>query len=71
MLVALAAGALGPAVALHPAVTDDGPVLADGRFWIDIGRVVSNVSRTVNDDQPFTTADLVGDTGLDPMTSTV
>ena len=32
---------------------------------------VSRVSRGVNHDQPFTTAELVGDTGLEPMTSPV
>jgi hypothetical protein len=45
--------------------------LPEGNFWIDIARIVSYVSRAVNGDQPFTTADLVGDGGLDPPTSTV
>ncbi len=45
--------------------------LPEGNFWIDIDRIVSRVSRTVNGGQPFTSSDLVGDGGLDPPTSTV
>ena len=63
-----ATGAPSLTVALHPARRTTALYLPEGSFWIDTARIVS---RTVNGDQLFTMADLVGDRGLDPLTSTV
>ena len=66
-----AASRAGRAVALLAGATDHGAVLPRRQFLDRHERIVSRVSREVNHNQPFTTADLVGDTGLEPMTSTV